>query len=80
MHKLGFGHVQVIWHNWAKNTPNMGIAAQQPGTGGCLESMTTSEVWLWALVCWSTAKIKARIPRKKLSYGKDDEVRMVRIS
>ena len=22
----GFGHVQVIWQNWVKNLPNMGVA------------------------------------------------------
>ena len=23
---FGFGHVPVIWHNWAKKGPNMGVA------------------------------------------------------
>ena len=24
--KLGFGHVFVIWHNWSKIGPNMGVS------------------------------------------------------
>ena len=31
---LGFGHVEVIRHNWAKSLPNMGVAAQRPPMGG----------------------------------------------
>ena len=30
---LGFGHVTVMLHNWAKNIPNMGVAAPQAPVG-----------------------------------------------
>ena len=30
---LGFEHVEVIWYNWAKIGPNMGVAAPQGGWG-----------------------------------------------
>ena len=29
-----FRHVDVIWHNWAKNGPTMGVVAQQAPVGG----------------------------------------------
>ena len=31
---LGFGHGEVIWHNWAKNGPNMGVAVPRAPAGG----------------------------------------------
>ena len=31
---LGFGHVEVIWHNWAKKGPNMGVAVPRAAVGG----------------------------------------------
>ena len=29
----GFEHVQVIWQNWAKNWPNMGVAVPRAPVG-----------------------------------------------
>ena len=28
---MGFGHVEVIWHDWAKIGPNMGVAEPRLG-------------------------------------------------
>ena len=40
---MGFGYVEVIWRNWAKSGPNMGVAATR-GTGEQLGSTTPSKV------------------------------------
>ena len=31
---FGFGYVPVIWHNWAKKGPNMGVAVPRALVGG----------------------------------------------
>ena len=47
---MGFGHVTVILHNWAKNRPNMSVAAPQAPVGGW-GSETPSKVCSLVLVC-----------------------------
>ena len=58
------GIVEVIWHNWTKSGPNMGVAAPRAPVGGLgRRSTTSSKVWSWVLVDWAT-DISKKISKK----------------